>query len=233
MDPPTPIRIFTTGTSSLQHQGQTSWRPLPSSSSHHNSQSLQGLLAPAPGSLLPTSSNHSNLLQPGLLAPGMPAPPTAYFQQPQQLAPARAPGIWMPALTAIYFQQPQQLASTRAPGARMPAPPAAYFQQPQQLAVPGAPGTGLPVPYARMQGSSISQLHQPQQLMSAGVVGTRMPAPGLPPQQATTNFTLSTANLPVHTTNWMITSPSFSIWPSVLVVTVSTNTNTIHITQFN
>ena len=209
MDPPTPIRIFTTGTSSLQHQGQTSWRPLPSSSSHHNSQSLRGLLAPAPGSLLPTSSNHSNLLQPGLLAPGMPAPPTAYFQQPQQLA------------------------STRAPGARMPAPPAAYFQQPQQLAVPGAPGTGLPVPYARMQGSSISQLHQPQQLMSAGVVGTRMPAPGLPPQQATTNFTLSTSNLPVHTTNWMITSPSFSIWPSVLVVTVSTNTNTIHITQFN
>ena len=40
-DPPAPIRIFIIDTSSPQHIGQMSWCPLPSSSSHHNSQLLE------------------------------------------------------------------------------------------------------------------------------------------------------------------------------------------------
>ena len=69
-DTPIPIRIFIIDTSSLQHQGQTSWRPLPSSYSYHNSQSLKGLLAPGcPHPLILVSSNHSRLLQLRLMAP--------------------------------------------------------------------------------------------------------------------------------------------------------------------
>ena len=133
-------------------------------------------------------------------APGteMPEPPASYFHQPKQLASTGAPGTKMPAPSASCFQQTQELASTGASGSGMPAPSAACFQQPQHLATTGAPGSGMPapsatvssnhsslhqpqhqvpVPYAGMQGASISQLHQSQQLMSAGVIGTRMPAP--------------------------------------------------------
>ena len=45
-DHKTPIRFFITGTSSLKHQEQRSWRPLPSSSRYHNSQFLWLLVAP-------------------------------------------------------------------------------------------------------------------------------------------------------------------------------------------
>ena len=90
----------------------------------------------------------------------------------------------------------------------MPAAPTAFFQQPQQLVLAGAHGTGLPARCAGTQQSIMSQLQQSQQPWPAGVVGTGMPAPGLPPQQATSNFTLSTASLPAHHPKPFISRPS-------------------------
>ena len=203
-------------TTSCHHstpEGAPRWIPGPSNFHqvfHHQQQQPTTSRANATA---PTANQFQPSQQPtfaGAPGMGMPVPSTAFLQQLQQLVSVGAPGTGMSVPPAAFFQQPQQLISAGAPGTGMSAPPAAYFQQPQQLASAGAPSTAMPVPYAGMQGSTISQLHQSQQLMSVGFVGAGMPAPGLLPQQATSNFTLSTANLPAHHPNTFI-SPSFPV----------------------